>query len=104
MGDGEGCSVSAPGETLKENIFHLLQVVCKVICLRQGAGPDGQVRLHLPLEFFSSGCITAENTLTCHRTSAMPPSFRRKSPVCTLCLPPFLISTVYTVFIADQIP
>ena len=40
--DGERCSVSAPREILKEKTFHLSQVVCKVICLRQEAGPDGQ--------------------------------------------------------------
>lgn len=32
----KGLQCVCPWETLKENIFHLLQVVCKVICLRQG--------------------------------------------------------------------
>lgn len=93
MGDGEGCSVSAPGETLKENTFHWPRVVCKVICLRQGAGPDGQVRLCLPLEFLTSGCVTAENTLSCHRTSAHASFLQQKiSHVYPL---PATISNIY---------
>lgn len=60
-------------------------VVCKVICLRQGTGPDGQPRLVPPSRILHSRCVAAKNAHDCHRVTTRASFLRQKDSSAFRC-------------------